>query len=393
MPMSNPLPRSAVALTWVLLAGCQGLFDPGTIEETCNDLPQGCNGAGDGGAEDTATPIDIAIDGVDPEYGPTDGGTTVTITGGPFAADATVTFDGIEGTVESWTETRLQVVTPAVATADWVAVAVQTSEGSGSLDHAFRYFADGTGLTRVVGSLSYTKSVGALASAGSLAHANLQFIEPMEGATWWSTITSAINTCERNWDPSLEWVPFDPGADHLRITRSDGKAIDLTWDGAEHQFNGVDGDGDVPADVLLPDTIWSIATFDSDELPTFSVSALATMPDAFELALPSLDDETVPVVKEESLDFSWVTSGADAIIIEMRLVDGGTGAEVERVSCAVDDDGRFHVPVGTFTAWEPGLVLYIKIGPAYETRGTIELDNSQTRVLASYQVSGAASTE
>ncbi len=383
---------STLAIT-ALLSGCGGLFDAGTIEETCNDLPQGCNGGGDGGSGDTGTPIDLAVDSVDPEYGPTAGGTSVTITGGPFTSDATVSFGGVDATVRSWTDSTLQVDTPAIGNGDWVDVTVQTGEGEGSLSHAYRYFEDGGGKTSLLGYFSYTESVGALAGAGNLAHASLQFIQPEAGATWWTTVTSAINTCELNWDGSPTWLAVDPGADSLRITRSDGDTIDLAWDSAEKSFNGTDGDGDVPADILLPDTIWSVASFDSDELPSFGLSGLATMPGAFTLTSPDLDGYSTPVVKEKALDFYWTASGADAVIIDMRLVDGGTGAEVERVTCAVDDDGSFHVPANTFTQWAANLVLYVKVGPGVESHGVVELDGSESRVLATYLLSGAATTE
>ncbi len=84
------------------------------------------------------------ITNIRPAYGPTGGGTTVTITGTNFAADSTVSFGGTPGTVVGIpTATSIAVTTPAgAAGAVNVAVANPTAGTSVTATNAFAYVAD-----------------------------------------------------------------------------------------------------------------------------------------------------------------------------------------------------------------------------------------------------------
>lgn len=376
----------------LLITACAGLFDAGRIDETCEDLPGGCDGQGDGGA-DTGPTIDIAVTALVPDYGPVNGGNSVTIRGGPFTAEAEVRFGGVPAAVRSWTEGELVVDAPTAQGEGWVAVEVTTGEGAGSTDRGYRYFRDQSGKTGLVGFVQYKHSVGALAAQGDVASARLAFLDPVNDDGWWSQYASGPGSCHRDYAPNLGWQPLDPGAATLPL-ESDHATIALAWDGAEVAYNGVDGTGEVPAAELVPGSSWTIPTFESDELPTFGLPALATVPGAFELTAPAIDTATTPVLTQDDLAFRWSSDGeADAVIIDLTLADAGTGAQVQRVTCLVEDNGSFELPTGAFSLWEPDLVLYLKVGVAVEVIETLPLDQSSTRVVGAYTVSGAATTD
>ncbi len=85
------------------------------------------------------------ISDVEPNAGPTSGGTAVTITGSNFVSPATVTFDGIAATsVLVQSSTSITAVTPAHAATGLVNVSVSTGNGTDTDVYAFTY-TNGTG--------------------------------------------------------------------------------------------------------------------------------------------------------------------------------------------------------------------------------------------------------
>ncbi len=391
--MTNLSPKAPLAgLLALTLTSC-GLLDAGIIDETCEDLPQGCDGGGDGGA-DGGAPVTITLDDIDPPYGLITGDDSVVISGGPFTAQSVVRFGDQEAELRSWLEGELRVDTPAADAEGWVDVTVETPDGSGSLASGYRYFNDGSGYTGLAGIFDYTHSIGILASAGDTATARIVMLDPTDTIDWWKRYVPSKGQCARDRSASTNWNTVDPGAGALEIFRTDGEYIALDWDAAEQSFNGIDGDGDVPADVMEPGTTWSIKSFNGSDWPDFSVDPVGVVPQAFELTYPELDTSSTPVLSEYDLKFEWTSDGNnDGVIIDLNLVDGGSGIAVERVSCVVDDTGSFEMGTDAFSRWEAGYTLYVKVGVAILTEGTLPLNGSDTRVIGSYLVAAAATTE
>jgi Leucine-rich repeat (LRR) protein len=86
------------------------------------------------------------IASVYPSQGYIDGGTTVTIKGIGFTNADSVTFDTLEASIVSASDTQLVVTTPPHA-ADIVNVTVSTPLGSGTLEEAFNYFSESAKIT------------------------------------------------------------------------------------------------------------------------------------------------------------------------------------------------------------------------------------------------------
>lgn len=378
-------------MTLLLLLSC-GLLDGGAIDETCEDLPGGCGGA-DGGATDTGQPIVIAVESLDPLYGLTSGGEPVVIRGGPFAADVEVRFGDERAEVRTWLADELRVLTPQADQEGWVDVTVTTSAGEGTLAHGYRYFRDGSGMTGMIGRVERVEQVGALAALGETGAAQVAFLTPKAGASYFDTVADDWDSCRRNWSPDLGWVLVDPGAASLTLSSTDGAdPLVLAWDEAEDLFNGSDGDGSVDVDLLQEGDTWEVLDFASSDFPAFDLPELVTLPGQVELTSPDLDSTSLSLGVGD-LDFTW-QQGTDGtgLVFLLNLVDGGTGTQVEQVSCLVADDGSFSVAPTTFQSWEAGLTLYIKVGRALETTSTLPLNQADTRLVGIHAVLGAAVT-
>ena len=371
-----------------------GLLDGGAIDETCEDLPGGCGGGGDGGGDDTGSPITIAVDSLEPVYGLTTGGEPIVIRGGPFAADVQVRFGDEPAEVRTWLTDELRVLSPQASAAGWVDVTVTTSAGEGAKSQGYRYFRDGTGQTGMLGRVKRVRQTGALSSLGETGDAQVAFITPQADATIFDAVADSWDSCRRDWSPDLGWDLVDPGASSLTLTSQGGAdPLVLAWDSAEVLFNGTDGDGEVDADLLVEGDSWGIDDFSGTDLPAFAIAEVVTLPPPLTLSSPDLES-TALVLGIGELDFTWDEDATSTgLVLLLTLVDGGTGSQVEKVSCLVEDDGAFSVPPTTFQSWAAGLTLYVEIGRALETTSTLPLNNADTRLVGIHAILGAAVTE
>jgi hypothetical protein len=93
-----------------------------------------------GGVKDTAEPLPaLRIDSLAPDWGPTSGGTAVTITGAGFDATSAVYFGGSELTVSYLNEYTLAVTSPAAAVETSVDVTVESALGETVLAGGYSY--------------------------------------------------------------------------------------------------------------------------------------------------------------------------------------------------------------------------------------------------------------
>lgn len=381
-------------LTPVLLLTACGLFDGGSIDQSCEDTPEGCGetdgGGGDGGG---ATPLTIAVDALEPAYGLMDGGETVSILGGPFAADATIAFGTKEATLRTWQEGELLVLAPSSNVEGWVDVTVTTEAGLGKRTSAYRYFRDGEGKTTTLGQVQVLRSVGSLSSVGDTASARVGFISPKASATWYNLTSDGWDSCRRNWDPDLGWEALDPGAETLDLVEFGGSgSLSLVWDTAESAYTGTDGTGKVPASSVPLGGTWDLQSVLGDDWPTFEIEGFLRMPATFDLSSPNLETDTS--IAQNALSFVWRSdSTSSGVVIELTLADPLTGDELERVGCLATDDGAFSVPSSAFQNWEADKTLYIKIGRTIETVTTLSLNGGDVRIVGSLATIGALTSD
>ena len=139
----NGVPRPALSVTSTQLTTLVAPADL-SLSGTANIAVANLDGT-------TTSPLILTITAapphpvtVGPEVGSAAGNTSTTITGTAFQPGATVTFDGVAGTVTSVTTTQIIVSTPAHA-AGSVDIVITNPDGqSGTLPHGFTYDAPPT---------------------------------------------------------------------------------------------------------------------------------------------------------------------------------------------------------------------------------------------------------
>ncbi len=371
------------------LSGC-GLFDGGDIPLTCEELPEGCPG-GDGGAgTDGGGTVTLTVEAVEPAYGSMNGGESVVVSGGPFAADAVVTFGGRTATLRTWTETELLVQSPTATYEGWVDVSVQTGQGQGKLGSAFRYFRDGEGKTGAVGRLDRIENVGQLSRYGTVASGAIRFIAPRSGADMYDVLTDAIDTCRRDYSPSLGWEPQDPGTATLRLQQYGGSgALSLTWSEGETAYTA----GELSASTLTAGSIWDLYLDAGEDWPAFDLPSAVRMPAGFTLRSPDLTSTSLSLSADE-LAFVWSQdSSSSGVVIEVTLVEPSSGTTKEVVTCHATDDGAFTIPRSVFYSWTSGYTVYVTIARTIETVGLLPLNQADSRIVGAVGLRGALTAE
>ena len=85
----------------------------------------------------------------------------------------------------------------------------------------------------------------------------------------------------------------------------------------------------------------------------------------------------------------WSAGSSDMVLIELGLLDA-LGVETEqRVSCIVPDTGSFTVPASAWVSWPTGRQVNLMVSKLKESTGTIEFNNSESRMSGVYTIYGA----
>ena len=79
-------------------------------------------------------------------------------------------------------------------------------------------------------------------------------------------------------------------------------------------------------------------------------------------------------------------------MVALSLIDPGTGAQVEQVTCVLRDDGAHTVPSTTWNFWYSNYQLSVLVGRASTGTGRMPNNNSDAHGIGIYWVYGAAWT-
>lgn len=197
---------------------------------------------GDSQTTDTAdtgdvVAVSIAVELVDPAAGSTEGGEAVTIYGGPFRADAVVTFASASATVLSWTESTLAVVTPP-GSPGLVDVTVTTEAGSGGASGVYTYVEPCAG---VVASPSSVRTgndddedvsitlTGCATGIVGVGETYVGYDGTTYGVTWTSVPTSVDGTGTATLR-LLHWSRFTPSSSYYPYLQTDQGRVTIEVD-------------------------------------------------------------------------------------------------------------------------------------------------------------------
>jgi hypothetical protein len=349
---------------------------PDADDDELNGVDDNCDGEIDDGV-----PLDL--ESVLPGGGPVTGGTEVTLRGGPFNDDTTVTFDGTPGEVLEVDEDVMLVRIPAVSQDGVVDLVVQRYEKAATID--FIYFADGAGLSGLSGTFQYFYLNGTYwTDETPFTYMFLALTEPwntpMEELFWGTTLDTCVAGGQGVLLVDIPWVGSPPP--------------DLRFRGST-SFD-VPGDADFPAmyrgeGAFAAGTSLSMLSNPAPGWPAFEVANLARIPASFTLTAPAMNGSSLGEVAQ-GFTVTW-TGGAPATYVGLNIRINDSDSEVDRVTCLVRDDGSFAVPSSAFTDWAPGRILYLDVSRVDVSAAVLPYNGSTADVGGAYTIVGAAFTE
>jgi hypothetical protein len=357
------------------------IFD---TEEPDADADADADGDTDADADaDADTDGTVNITGIDPYYGTTTGGQTVTISGGPFDASATVRFGANTASVQNFGTSSLTVSTPSASSEGTVDVIVSTDAGSGSAQDAFYYFRDGSGQAGAIGNISWYHYVGNYwdGTPTDFGSAWVTFIEAQDFHLW-DWYAPGIDNCINGvYSSSDKVLVYDLEVSSITLSPSSGSDLRLNWEGAPDYWfvNDNPSSGQIPVGGN-----YSLDPVSSASFPDIAISRLVDVPATFNITSPAITGSSVAQLSRSQLSFRWSGgSTADRVLIELYLFSA-TGSIEQTVTCVVTDDGTFTVPESAWTGYPSGRQVTVLLSRMEEGSSTMDYNNSQARVVASY---------
>jgi len=398
-------------LLWsVLLPGCgfglsytvKGDTGLSGTNETDADTDADADGDADADADsdadaDADTDITaLAVDSVNPEYGTTAGGASVTISGGPFDETASVRFGGVLATVDSVTRNTIQVQTPPYDTEGSVDISVTTDSGTGGLTGGFYYIQDGAGLTGVMGAFEWYDIVGSYWSGTprDFGYSTFWFTVPVD-AMYYSLYASTLDTCQSEYSysgPDIYYYDFD--VPNATLVAPDGGTLRHTWDSTYGMFDA----GDLSNGDFDQNASYDMQTISPTDFPSFEFPDIVRTPASFSVSSPAIGGSTVPSINRSSFTLTWTGSGGDYMLaylgrdLHEEPPSSGNYVYTELVTCALRDDGSFTVPSSVWSGWAANDQMDVLLGRATAGTGTVPFNNADSQFVGIYWVYGAGQT-
>lgn len=416
--------KTAISPLLMLLAGCALGLTSYTKPDDVGDGDEGGggNGGGDGDVDlDTddwdTDPLDtdggssgggssgggggsLSIDDVDPWWGISDGGLEVTVTGSGFTSGTEVFFGGTEATVNNRTSSSLLVETPEFSGIDesmgyeTVAVKVEDESDSDSAQDAFTYYLDGANKAGAIGSIEWIhwsqSAKSGLSGGSSLSDygvAGLYFITPPRDMNYWDLWAGSADSCT---DASYDFTTvtgdvylIEMGPTSITLAPSSGSNTTLSWDSS---YGGYFNTADMSSAQVPSSTTFDLRSITAGYAPEdFNVSNAAKSSSTFTLTSPLIDNSTLPLVSQSSLNFTWSTTGSGQRVMLYLAMMNSSGTTLDEIWCVATDDGSFTVPSSAWsTTWTSRSFMWIQVGRAVEDAGTLPYNNGETRIAGIY---------
>ncbi len=362
-----------------------------TSPETDVDADADADGDGDADADaDTDADGDITITGVDPYYGTTLGGQTVTITGGPFDSSAQVVFGSNTASIENYGTSQLVVTSPSASGEGSVDVQVTTDADSGRADDAFYYFEDATGQAGMVGNIVWYEYVGNFwKDPTPFGEAWVSIMVPDDFHLWDWYAPSTDSCVDDTWTSSDKIYVYELDVNSVTIRPSSGSSTNLSWDSFALQYYN----DDLSGNQFQTNANYDIDTITSSKMVPIEVTRLAQTPSTFSFTQPSMTGTAPERVSRSSFNIRWSGSGGDRMLIMAFMYNAAGNAVEQSIYCVANDDGSFQIPSSAWSGYSSGRYVMLALQRMKEGGGTIEYNNSESRVVGSYTIIGLVQTQ
>lgn len=353
--------------------------NPDATDDTLDGVDDDCNGE-----VDDAVPF--TLDDLSPTQGTIDGGTDVTLFGGPFDDSVEVTFDGKAASVRSVDTDSLVVRTPAHA-AGTVDVEVTRGDASDTLRDAFTYVEAATG-TVVYGQVTYVDYVGDYESETDIVIGYALVTDPWDltaREAFWSAL--GLDACDNN----AAGLPLAdvPGAAALPKSiglKGTAGTITLSPD-VDYPFWYLNSGSD--ASTWVEGGAYAFVTAKNGSWAATNVSNALRFPDALTLTTPTL---TTATKVARGMALAW-TGGTPGQYVAINVTQYDTSFNpVEQVVCIAKDDGSFSIPSSAWSSWAAGRYVWVEVRREGITESALP-DGSAMLFGGGYAVAGIASTK
>ena len=364
--------------------------------------------------EDLGDLIPNLITSLSPAYGTTAGGTTISIMGGPFTSDATVSFGENQGVVLSNNGSMIRVNTPSVTEGGAVEVRVVMDDGYGTSTEPYIYFEDSLGQAASIGIISYVEYVGSYWNGGvspdPMASAWTAFTNPID-FHWWEFSTPTLDTCEKNQidsdgngsaddingDGSINGDDFYQFSGTLTVIDIGSEQLNLNSGSSTISLNRASSDPSLvdyylyeSSGTLDPTTITPNAFFDLEisdgPLAGLIVPQYGRASKPSEPFFPALNSSSPPYVTS-SQTFNWSPSSADWVEIRLYQLNSLNYVESD-IICNVSDSGSFSIQ-NIHHTWTYGNPIYIQFTRVFESDTTLPQNDGESRIIGSHTIFGA----
>ena len=352
----------ALAWGWVLVS-CQGKLG-------LDDLN------GDSGGEGAT----VEIQSVDPDWGPTEGGTIVTLLGTGFEGDMTVSFGRAEVDVTRVGPDEIIVASPALGFEGSVDLTVTSDLGEAVLENGYHYSDSGpppdtgnddTGGTSSTGGtggyveLSFVQyacpSCFGLASDLS-ATAMAQFHTPVQDS--WLSWLPATGTCIRDHTASTPSVTLDGVGDYVHLLagqRTVGlqRIVDSTgtwYEGAN--LSAADFVSNTSYDLSVPGS-GSTAAFQVEDVISTPQGWVSFAPQSLLMDTPYA--YSAQVSRSTGISFSWSPSGGGEQVLVQMIFGDMSGQTLGTVVCHATNHGSLTVPSPVLSGLPTGSIAIVQI--------------------------------
>lgn len=332
--------------------------------------------------DDTGTqPATLELTGITPAFGPTDGGTTVTLMGGPFTADAKVGFGTKVATVVKVDANNLVVTSPAQASEGPVDVAVIQGGLSAKLTNAFTYYDAMNGRVAYLGDLYYIHNLSQDLGSDS-AGVWTYLVDGGKKTDFWSLYAPKLDSCESDYNAYPAGQTLKNPADVTLQTGAQAK-MQIPWDGNSGTWADADiGSGFVEG-ASYTATFPAVGTW-----PAAGVSNAVNTPSAFTVTEPSMSRD-VPYVDGNNFRVQWTGGKAgDAVLIAVSMFDREGGYVQETVTCAAIDDGSFTIPINAWQNWSSNRWLLVSVTRDIEGAQSLPFNGGAVKISGTYTVQG-----
>ena len=357
------------------------IFD---TEEGDADADADADGDGDADADadaDADTDGTITITDLEPYYGTTVGGQTVTISGGPFDESATVRFGSNTASVQTYGTSSLRVTTPSASGEGSVDVIVSTDDGSGSAQDAYYYFEDGAGMAGLVGDIGWYVYLGNFWKDPSpFGAAWFSIMVPDDFHLWEWYAPGTDNCVNDSWTPTDKIYVYELDSRTAVIRPASGSPTTLTWDASGLQY----AYEDLSSSQFQANTTYDLDTIEPSDFVPIEASQLAKTPAAFNITSPTMTGSSPARVSRSSFNLSWTGSGGDAVVIMAYMYNAAGTAIDQSVYCVANDDGNFTIPSSAWSGFSSGRWIQVVVKRMVEQGGTLSYNNSESRVVGSY---------